>query len=50
MAVKLAPNKLGPIDEVCDVLLPSVPFHSQLKFLAPVPVWVAVSVYVWVLP
>ena len=38
VAVKLAPNKLGPIDEVCDVLLPSVPFHSQLKFLAPVPV------------
>ena len=38
VAVKLAPSKLGPIDEVCDVLLPSVPFPLPIKISTPVPV------------
>ncbi len=48
MAVRAAPSKLGPSGLVVLGLLPSIPFHSQSHFLAPVPVWVAVSVYVWV--
>ena len=46
VAVRAAPNKLGPTLAVELGLLPSIPFHSQSQFLAPVPVRVAVSVYV----